>query len=142
MGSQQSIQKCNFEDVLYCIQRNGSVLLINTLGENEQSCLILTTIPIQNETTYVNLLLAKNTNVRIIVYGKNANDESVYKKYNQFLQLGFTNICVYIGGMFEWLCLQDIYGDEEFPTTTKELDILKFKSTSKYIQPLAIENID
>lgn len=141
MGSQQSIQKCNFEDILLSIQRTGSGLLINTLGENEQTCLIQTTIPIQNETTVVNSLLAKNVNIRVIIYGKNTNDESIYRKYNQFVQLGFTNVCVYIGGMFEWLCLQDIYGNEEFPTTTRELDILKFKSLSKYIQPLAIENI-
>ena len=35
--------------------------------------------------------------------------------------------------MFEWLLLQDIYGDDEFPTTTKELDILKYKGVpAKY----------
>jgi hypothetical protein len=37
---------------------------------------------------------------------------------------------VYIGGLFEWLLLQDIYGDEEFPTTAKIIDILKYKGTS------------
>ena len=34
---------------------------------------------------------------------------------------------IYTGGLFEWLMLQDIYGDKEFLTTKKELDILKFK---------------
>ena len=29
--------------------------------------------------------------------------------------------------MFEWLMLQDIYGEKEFPTTKRELDILKYK---------------
>ena len=29
--------------------------------------------------------------------------------------------------MFEWLLLQDIYGTELFPTTTKEVDLLKYK---------------
>jgi hypothetical protein len=29
--------------------------------------------------------------------------------------------------MFEWLLLQDIYGAAEFPTTKKELDLLKYK---------------
>ena len=85
MGSQQSIQKCNFEDILLSIQRTGSGLLINTLGENEQTCLIRTTIPIQNETTIVNSLLAKNVNIRVIIYGKNTNDESIYRKYNHFV---------------------------------------------------------
>jgi enhancing lycopene biosynthesis protein 2 len=34
---------------------------------------------------------------------------------------------VYTGGLFEWLLLQDIYGTQEFLTTKKELDLLKFK---------------
>jgi hypothetical protein len=34
---------------------------------------------------------------------------------------------MYLGGMFEWMLLQDIYGKEDFPTTEEELDILKFK---------------
>ena len=43
------------------------------------------------------------------------------------MRLGFINIYVYPGGMFEWLCLQDIYGSEHFPTTTEETDILMQK---------------
>jgi len=34
---------------------------------------------------------------------------------------------VYPGGLFEWLLLQDIYGEDNFPTTKKEMDILRFK---------------
>ena len=30
--------------------------------------------------------------------------------------------------MFEWLMLQDIYGKDLFPTTKKEVDLLKYKS--------------
>jgi hypothetical protein len=41
--------------------------------------------------------------------------------------MGFVNVYLYPGGLFEWLLLQDIYGDDEFPTTIKELDILKYK---------------
>ena len=33
---------------------------------------------------------------------------------------------LYVGGLFEWLCLQDIYGQSEFPTTNIELDITEF----------------
>ena len=29
--------------------------------------------------------------------------------------------------MFEWLLLQDIYGNDDFKTTQEELDILKYK---------------
>ena len=29
--------------------------------------------------------------------------------------------------MFEWLLMQDIYGNDDFKTTQEELDILKYK---------------
>ena len=72
--------------------------------------------------------MKENKSIRIIIYGKNCNDENVNKKYQQLLSLGFYNIFVYFGGMFEWLLLQDIYGKDLFPTTKKELDLLKYKS--------------
>ncbi len=75
-------------------------------------------------------MLNTNKNGHIVIYGKNSNDESIFKKSEQLTKLGFSNVYVYIGGMFEWLCLQDIYGDELFPTTKKELDILKYKPTN------------
>ena len=75
----------------------------------------------------INKHLRFNKNIHIIIYGKNSNDEKIYKKYQQLLTLGFYNVYIYMGGMFEWLLLQDIYGSTEFPTTSKELDILKYK---------------
>ena len=71
--------------------------------------------------------MKENKNIRIIVYGKNCNDDSVQKKYQQFISLGFYNVFVYSGGMFEWLLMQDIYGKDLFPTTKKEVDLLKYK---------------
>jgi hypothetical protein len=41
-----------------------------------------------------------------------------------------------MGGIFEWLLLQDIYGKELFPTTKKEADLLKFKAPSVLNQQL------
>ena len=72
-----------------------------------------------------------NKSVRIIIYGRNSNDEKIYKKYQQLIGLGFSNVYAYIGGLFEWLLLQDIYGSDEFPTTTVQRDILKYKSSQK-----------
>ena len=54
------------------------------------------------------------------------------KKYHQLTNLGFYEVYVYVGGLFEWLLLQDIFGEENFPTTTKELDILKYKAKSAF----------
>jgi hypothetical protein len=68
--------------------------------------------------------------IHIVIYGRNSNDERLYKKYQQLLSLGFYNVCVYLGGLFEWLLLQDIYGADEFPTTSKQLDMLKYKANS------------
>ena len=53
------------------------------------------------------------------------------RKYNQLMQLGFKNVYIYPGGLFEWLLLQDIYGNELFPTTNEEKDLLKYKSPKR-----------
>jgi hypothetical protein len=102
-------------------------LIINTLPPSDQKCLIVNTTLAEEEEPLINKYLKENRNIRIIVYGKNCNDESVQKKYQQLLSLGFYNIFVYTGGMFEWLLMQDIYGKELFPTTKKEVDLLKYK---------------
>lgn len=128
MGNSQSIQKINFEDIQYVINNSRSHLLINTLNDSEQDCLIVKTINIQNEEATINKLLQIGSkNINIIVYGRNCNDEKIYLKYNQLKSLGFYNVYVYVGGLFEWLMLQDIYGETEFPSTKKELDFLKYK---------------
>ena len=130
MGNYQSIQKVNFEDIQYVMQNNRDTILLNTLHINIQSCLLPNTLPIHTEETVINELLNSNKKPKIIIYGKNSNDESIFRKCEQLKKLGFSNVYVYIGGMFEWLCLQDIYGDDLFPTTKKELDILKYKSSN------------
>lgn len=131
MGTNQSIQKCNFEDIQNIINKNNKFILINTLPHDFQDCLIKGTIHVNEEENIINSLL-KTKDVTIFIYGKNNNDQTIYKKYIQLNSLGFNNIFVYCGGLFEWLCLQDIFGDDEFPTTNKELDILKYKSISDY----------
>ena len=106
-------------------------LLMNTLPLSEQICLISNTLSPQKEETLMNRYLNSNKNIRIIIYGRNSNDETIYKKYNQLINLGFTNVYLYLGGIFEWLLLQDIYGFDDFPTTTRQLDILKYKPNQK-----------
>ena len=121
--------KINYEDIQYAIKNNNEQhILINTLEGSEQDCLIINTITINKEENLINTLINNNKNtIKIIIYGKNCNDEKIYNKYNQLISLGFNNVYIYTGGLFEWLMLQDIYGDKEFLTTKKELDILKFK---------------
>ena len=128
MGNTQSMKKINFEDMQTVIKNAEIYLIINTLPPTDQSCLIVNTTVAADEESLINKFLKENKNVRIIIYGKNCNDDTVQKKYQQLLSLGFYNIYVYNGGLFEWLMLQDIYGKELFPTTKKELDLLKFKA--------------
>jgi len=128
MGNTQTARKINYEDLQYVIKNPEIHILINTLQESDQDCLIPNTISIQKEVDLINKLM-KNSNkdAKIIIYGRNCNDEKIYTKYNQFTSLGFYNVYIYTGGLFEWLMLQDIYGEKEFPTTKKEIDFLKYK---------------
>lgn len=142
MGSQQSIQNCNFEDIQNIISdNNGNNILINTLSVNDQECLIKNTIKPDIEINVINRLISNKTRHNIFIYGKNCNDDKVFQKYKQLKELGVDSVYIYKGGLFEWLCLQDIYGDDEFPTTKKELDILKFKPISNY-NKLLLTDID
>ena len=128
MGNSQSMTKINYEDMQTVIKNPEIYLIINTLSPNDQKCLIINTTLPNEEESIINKFMKENKSIRIIIYGRNCNDDSVNKKYQQLLSLGFYNIFVYLGGMFEWLLLQDIYGKDLFPTTKKELDLLKYKS--------------
>ena len=129
MGISQSINRINFEKTQNIIKQNHNInfIVINTLNHNNQKCLIKNTILAENEETTINYYLKNNKNINILIYGENCSDKKLIDKLNQLKQLGFNNLYIYIGGLFEWLLLQDIYGEEEFPTTEKCLDILKYK---------------
>ena len=141
MGNQASVKKICFEDMQHIIkQRNRRYLIINTLLPMEQDCLITSTIPSDKEEAIINSYM-RGTKPVVVIYGKNTNDNSILKKCQQLEGLGFPRVYVYPGGMFEWLCLQDIYGKEAFATTGAELDILKFRPRSHLLtDPLLLEN--
>ena len=134
MGNQtsSSTHRLNFEDIQEAIKNKERYLIINTLSSNNQACLLPNTIYFKQEEAIINQLLTSGIEKRIIIYGKNVNDMSVYDKYEQLIKLGFRNVYIYPGGLFEWLCLQDIYSSELFPTSKKELDILKYKPCSTF----------
>jgi hypothetical protein len=131
MGHTQSIHKINFEDIQTVYKNPEMYLLINTLNDEEQECLLLNTIRANQEESIINKYIRYDKNIQIIIYGRNSCDDKIYKKYQQLTTLGFTKLYVYMGGMFEWLMLQDIYGFDEFPTTIKQLDFLKYKPTQR-----------
>jgi len=114
----------------------SKTLLINTMPNDLQGCLIGGTLTAEQEEQAINDALTKYNPAappfRCILYGKNCCDKSPDKKRKQLLELGFglKEIQIYRGGMFEWLLLQDIYGDTKFVTTKKELNILKYRATN------------
>lgn len=134
MGNQPSIiKKVNFEDIQnVLLKKISDVLLINTLETTPeaQSCILPGTLHFSREEEVINSCLNNAKEVKIIIYGKNSSDTTIYEKYTQLTELGFNNVYIYPGGMFEWMLLQDIYSEEHFKTTTREMDILKFKPKS------------
>lgn len=121
----------SFEDVQRAIIKPANYIIINTMSATNQHCLIKTTISYQSEENLINEYINNYdfSSKTFIIYGENTNDDSIETKFKQMQGLGFANVYIYRGGMFEWLLLQDIYGQDEFPTTSKLLDILKYKPT-------------
>jgi tagatose-1,6-bisphosphate aldolase non-catalytic subunit AgaZ/GatZ len=116
------------------IEDRNSVL-INTLDDSitTQACLILSSIHAIDEIDVIDKILSNadslgrtTETVEIVIYGKNSTDMSTWVKYNQLIDYGFERVKIYTGGLFEWMLLQDIYGDDLFPTTAPNRDILKF----------------
>ena len=135
MGNQVSlVPKVSYEDIQMVVYRNShvqhSTLLINTLPPSLQHCLIKTTLDIRFEERIVNALIHKSPDIMIIVYGKNSNDITILHKYDQLVKLGFTNVHIYTGGIFEWMLLHEIYGKELFKITKYEIDILRYRPKS------------
>jgi hypothetical protein len=130
-----SKNRINFEDVQAIVSgsgSNGGMIMISTLPNELQKCVIRGTIPAENEEVLMNNIISgkdlRGDNITVVVYGKNAADETVTEKYEQLIKLGMPRVCIYTGGMFEWLLLQDVYGAELFPTTGNELDILRYRA--------------
>lgn len=135
MGNQVSlVPKVSYEDLQMVVYRNMNVqhstLIINTLPPSLQHCLIKTTIDIRFEERIVNAFIDKKPDIMIIVYGKNSNDITILHKYEQLVKLGFTNVHIYTGGIFEWMLLHEIYGKDLFKITKYEIDILRYRPKS------------
>lgn len=135
MGNQVSlVPKVSYEDIQMVVYRNTHIphttLIINTLPASLQHCLIKTTVDIRYEEQIVNTMNHKNRDIMIIVYGKNSNDITILHKYEQLVKLGFTNVHIYTGGIFEWMLLYEIYGKDLFKITRYEIDILRYRPKS------------
>ena len=134
MGGTVSVPKASFheiQDVSKMHSNMNNSILISTLPSNMQYCLIPATVSVENEEEIINASISKKSDMTIYIYGLNCNDDSVYAKYKQLVGLGCSRLFIYCGGMFEWMLLQDVYGEDEFPTTGSEIDIFKFAPSNK-----------
>ena len=125
------IIKIGFDDLLTAIKFPNEYIIINTLTALEQDTLIKNTLAYNDEERIINDLLTNYgyKTKKVIIYGKNSADPSTDKKAKQLISLGFHDVYLYAGGVFEWLLLQDVYGKGEFPTVGKMGDILAYKSS-------------
>jgi hypothetical protein len=133
-----TIQVIGFEDVLQSLKMPQRFLLINTLSSTEQDCLIQGTLSALVEEQTINELVDnyEMSSRNIILYGKNTSDlPTLERKSGTLSQMGF-KVYVYLGGLFEWLLLQDIYSDKVFPTTSNVLDHYKYSPRSVIGIPL------
>ena len=83
MSRKQSTKKINFEDVQYAIKNKQNFIIINTMNQDEQNCLIKETTIISNEVTIINEYMNnQNLSINIVIYGKNASCDKIYEKYD------------------------------------------------------------
>jgi hypothetical protein len=126
-----SKKRIGFEDIKIIITNPTKYILINTLNIGEQDILIKNTIHYNQEENLINTLI-NNYNIPdkpIIIYGRNCCDDNIEKKYDQLTKLGLKEIFIYYGGLFEWLLLNELYGNEEFQLNREHtnIDLLKYR---------------
>jgi len=131
--------KIGFEDIKSIIdilkKDSNEYIMINTMPQDFQNNLIIGTLHSSSEESIFNRILDnyEMKRIKVVLYGLNSTDESVEKKAQQLQGLGFSEIYIYCGGMFEWLLLQELYGSSEFPTssTIKSADIIRYRPNKK-----------
>ena len=115
-----------FEEMVDGLRNKHAIL--STMPDRD--CLIRGTMTDDEEDRYVAACLSTYSSTPVIViYGRNACDPAPDAKRTQLMRLGFgmNDVCIYRGGMFEWMLLRDISGDAEFPATKPERDILRYR---------------
>ena len=125
MGQKNSSSLIGYEEVQR-FQEDPNAIIINTLPADKQACLIAGTLSAHEEEHSINALLKNKRSWSILVYGENSSDLSSERKLRQLRALGFPNVMEYRGGLFEWLLLQEVYGESNFKTTAPQIDILKY----------------
>ena len=122
MGNHQSVSdRVNFDDV---VSKEATTILINVMEDVDQNVLIKGTVPCNDEVAEVQKAILERSTV--IVYGRNCHDDRVFSKYVQIKKLG-GKPKVYLGGLFEWMLLHEVYGNDRFPLTTDKFELYQYR---------------
>lgn len=107
----------NFDNVNQIIAAGHTI--IHIMPPDQEICLIKNTLTANKEIERINQFIEqKHFDKTILIYGKNMGDYNVIlQRHNQMRNLGFTRVYIYLGGLFEWLLLQELYGAANFPTS-------------------------
>ena len=110
-------KKLNIEEMQTILKTPEKYIIIHTLMYDYQDYILPGTVPDTREESIINEMLTRIDipDKPIVIYGKNARDETPETKAKQLKSLGIHDISVYSGGMFEWLLLNEVYGHTEFP---------------------------
>ena len=127
MGVMYSMPSYNYHQLQDRMKNQNDIILINTLPLSRQQCLIKGTLNAFIEVEFMNKLLKTNKNKEIVIYGIHHTDLTVITKYNQLKKLGFKNVYIYFGGMYEWLLLQEVFDTTNFQTDGIIENIVDYK---------------
>jgi hypothetical protein len=99
---------------------NRQYLVVSVLPDAflQTEQLLPTTLSPEKEEEVINRILETGEidQVTLILYGKNNTDTKVFEKYKKLHDRFGLNCVLYLGGMFEWLLLQKLHGEEAYPT--------------------------
>lgn len=115
------IRRCNFETVNMA-RHDGVIISAGPLVSYIEG-----TVDGDKANQVLDKCLREDPSKLVVFYGLNSTDSAPLHRWNNATQLGLENAHVYCGGMFEWLILGELYGNDMFPVTSIQDDLLKFK---------------
>ena len=133
MGATQSnTMYANYCSIQHAIKLEKTIIHIMNIAD--ETILIKGTLTAEQEVQRINAWIndiEHTANNDIFIYGySNADFNKLLQRQKQLNGLGFKNVHIYFGGMFEWLLLRDVYGADEFPVDGlikgAALDILRY----------------
>ncbi len=106
----------NFDDMKIAVERG--YIICHIMDEIDGTILIKNTLSVKDEIKKINDLIKQSKfDETIVLYGRNYTDlELIVQRFQHLISFGFTRVFIYVGGLYEWILMQNLYGDKLFPT--------------------------